>query len=448
MNSWLDFFINKDDSTINRLDESVHNDISSGINKLPACDIYKDLYQFELNNSTYIHQYVFTDYPLLRLSVQCYEKATAEIYEYNDSSYADHICITNGATGAISALFEFISAKDEKLPIIFLGYHYYLYAIMAKRYNFSFTTVVADSEAQNIPTIEQVEDSLSSFKGQYLFLTVPSNPSGELYSSDEMRRLLVAVKKYKKTLVIDKCLLDNVTFQYKNGYYAITKSIINEKAEESVIIINSFSKIRSLPGARFGYIIGSKELIDFVRYYCECQYFMTPLVYILPITIDLFFQALTTTKTSNWIQIKKMFRRALLLSVENKAIQDAMLNYFHSPEDTLTSYLTTLLLNADRINANYAKTKQIFIENKYVGFTELQAGFNFNLIYSNPVSISEKDLITDVATKLKSHVFTQLNFSSTCSRRSIWLRLSCAESDEERYFSKLERLNRLLLSIK
>lgn len=442
--TWYNFYMSdKTTNCIENYPTSVMNDISSGINNLPIAELYRELFVNEVELFSYIQQYTSLQYPLLLASVQFYEKMTSGAYRDSVCKYADHICLTTGATGAISALFEYISGTTPYSPIILLGYHYYLYSTLATRFCLPYKTLVAPSEIRNLPYLSQIEQEFLNNQAKYIFLTTPANPSGELYSEIEMRQLLQLITKYDKVLVIDKCLWDDVVFRNKPNYYSLSQLIVEEKISEHIVIIHSFSKTRGVPGIRFGYIMGSTDLINFVQYYCEKQICMNHLTYITPVVVDLFFQTIINCAELGLDLLTKKFRHIIMQSMEELTVQKFLLNFVKPCTNNLRKYETLLIENDLQMQKNYCMTIQIFANNQNVHFTSLVTGFNFCLIYNNPNNLLESDVKRILVQELNSRIFTQENFCSTEPRNSIWFRLSCAEITPN-YFEKLIHLNKLL----
>lgn len=443
--NWVSFFQrNSDTSVLGRFPQNVKNDISSGMNRLPIVDIYTKFYHQEIDAASYITRYEELEQPILHGAVKFYEKMTSGAYLSADCEYADNLCLTVGATGAISSLFEYMHGTEKERSIMLLGYHYFLFAIMAKRYNFRYTTLVNNSETRNIPEIFQIESKFQMDKGKYVFLTMPSNPSGEIYTKKEMQEVLELTKKYNKILVVDKCLWDDVVFQNQSEYYSLSKLILSSNAEKNVVVINSFSKIRGVPGIRFGYLMGSKDLIQFVKYYCNNLYCMNTTSYVMPIAIDLFFQTVLACKELDSNFLKKRFRQVIMESMDQKITRQILLDFLRSYASELKSYYCLLNENDKTMKEVISNTKRIFSNNDLVEFTDIKTGFNFCMVYKNPKQLSEKQLVSMILEEIDSRMFTQANFCATHYRKSIWMRLSCAESSQV-FLEKIYRLNKLLM---
>ena len=444
INNWYTSYQDQDSFIYSTFPNSTYNDISSGINRLPIVELYTKQYHKEVDTTAFITQYEMLEHPLLHKALEYYEKFTSGAYNNKYLEYGNHICLTNGATSAIASLFEYMHGTEKERAIILLGYHYFLFAVLARHYGFSYTTLVCNSENFNLPILSQIETAFNNIKGRYVFLTVPSNPSGEIYTKTEMMQLIRLVLKYDKILVIDKCLWDDVTFQYHKDYYSISKLLIEENAVSNTIIIHSFSKIRGIPGVRFGYILANENLVKFTKYYLEKLYCMSNMTHILSLAIDLFFQTILLCHEIDINVLIKRFRHIILESMVKKETQQILFDFLKSYEGELTSYHNILLSNNLQMKNNFCKTKQIFSTNEFVNFTDMKTGFNFCMVYSNPSELQERKYIADIAEKLRSRIYTQFNFCANMPRRSIWFRISCANDNDKNYFEKMQQLEKIL----
>lgn len=190
--SWYE--AKKDLQGLQYINAQLKNDISSGINTLPVIDLYRYYNEVESRQGQYISQYINMEYPLLHEAVKFYEKMTALGSMEAESSYADHCCITAGATAAVTALFEYIHCIQPNASFLFLGYQYFLFGFLAKRYNFHYKTLTADAPDKNAPDASSVERELNENSYQYILLTQPFNPSGEMYKAEEIIRLIELAK--------------------------------------------------------------------------------------------------------------------------------------------------------------------------------------------------------------------------------------------------------------
>lgn len=231
----------------------------------------------------------------------------------------------------------------------------------------------------------------------------------------------------------------------QKNYHHLGRIIAGEKAENDVVVIHSLSKIRSIPGVRFGYILGQQDLVSFVKYFCEMHYGMNGLTYISSILIDLLYQTITICRHIPLKTIKKTFRHIIMNSFEQGVAKDILFGVIRAEDLSvkIEAYAGQLKEHNETMSENYKKITGFFKDNRNVGFTAMQASFNFLLVYKNPRGMTEGDYQGQIARQLNSIVFTQRNFCASDPRDDICMRLSCAALDDD-YVAKMIKLNTLL----
>ena len=102
----------------------------------------------------------------------------------------------------------------------------------------------------------EIENILKKIKNiNILFLSNPNNPSGYIYTKEELKELLKVCTRSKCFLFIDEAFLD-----FLPDYNNITMS--NEiKKNKYLIILKTLTKFYSIPGLRLGLIAGNEELL-------------------------------------------------------------------------------------------------------------------------------------------------------------------------------------------
>jgi len=103
-------------------------------------------------------------------------------------------------------------------------------------------------------------ETLITSKTKAIFLCNPGNPTGQLYSREELAELMILVKKHDLFLIVDEVYRE---FCYDREF---TSVLAFEGMEENVIVIDSISKVFSSCGARVGYLItknkGVKQVVE------------------------------------------------------------------------------------------------------------------------------------------------------------------------------------------
>ena len=185
-----------------------------------------------------------------------YRKKIAKYYERN-SIHVTHndIIVTTGGSEAL--LFAFGSIMDVDDEIIIPEPFYANYNGFSTASGVNVVPVISKIEDNfALPPIEEFEKLITP-KTKAILICNPGNPTGYLYSKEEIKKLASIVKKHDLFLIADEVYREFV-------YDGITHySILQEPGlEEHAIVIDSVSKRSSMCGARIGYLVSkNKEVI-------------------------------------------------------------------------------------------------------------------------------------------------------------------------------------------
>ncbi len=104
---------------------------------------------------------------------------------------------------------------------------------------------------------EDLEKSITN-KTKWIIINSPGNPTGSVYSDDELRQLADVIRKYKDISILSDDIYEHVLYQ--NTKFS---NILNTSPDlfDRTFIVNGVSKVFSMTGWRIGYGAGNKELI-------------------------------------------------------------------------------------------------------------------------------------------------------------------------------------------
>lgn len=187
---------------------------------------------------------------------ESYRRGLAEYYQKNDIHVSfEDIIITTGGSEALS--FGFMSTCNPGDEVIIPEPFYANYNGFATTAGLKVVPVTAKLEdGFKLPSIADFEERITP-KTKAILICNPGNPTGYLYSKEELQRLSELVKKHDLFLFADEVYRE---FCYDG---ATPFSVMNLKEiEEQVILIDSVSKRYSMCGARIGALISkNKEVI-------------------------------------------------------------------------------------------------------------------------------------------------------------------------------------------
>ncbi|MDX1272374.1 pyridoxal phosphate-dependent aminotransferase [Bizionia paragorgiae] len=186
-----------------------------------------------------------------------YRKKIANYYSKNNINVKhDDIIVTTGGSEAL--LFAFGSIMDVDDEVIIPEPFYANYNGFSTASGVNIVPVISKIEDNfALPPIEEFEKLITP-KTKAILICNPGNPTGYLYSKEEIKQLASLVKKHDLFLIADEVYRE---FTYDGAKHY---SIMEETGlDEHAIVIDSVSKRYSMCGARIGCLVSrSKEVIQ------------------------------------------------------------------------------------------------------------------------------------------------------------------------------------------
>ncbi|WP_185862379.1 pyridoxal phosphate-dependent aminotransferase [Blattabacterium cuenoti] len=176
-----------------------------------------------------------------------------KLYRDNHLKYTpSQIVVSTGAKQAImNVLLSLLNKNDE---VIIPAPYWVSYLQMVKLCE-SYPVVVPTTMNNNFKiNPEQLEKAITSKTKLFIFST-PCNPTGSVYSYEELKYLAEIFKKYPEIMIISDEIYEHICYSDKHTSIAIFSDIHNQ-----VITLNGLSKAFSMTGWRIGYI-GAPEWI-------------------------------------------------------------------------------------------------------------------------------------------------------------------------------------------
>lgn len=184
-------------------------------------------------------------------------KKLPEYYQkYNLQVDPQDILITEGGSEAIQ--FAFMALCDPYDEVIIPEPFYTNVASFAKVAMVDLVPVTSDmDDGFVLPSIEDFEQKISRKTGAIL-LCNPNNPTGHVYTRDELLALLKLVKKHDIFLVVDEVYRE---FCYDGKTF--TSILSFPEYADRIVCIDSFSKRYSMCGSRIGALVSKNH--DFLN---------------------------------------------------------------------------------------------------------------------------------------------------------------------------------------
>ncbi|MEE9362843.1 MAG: pyridoxal phosphate-dependent aminotransferase [Cellulophaga sp.] len=201
------------------------------------------------------------------------EKLTHYYAKHNINITSNDIIVTTGGSEALS--FAMGSIADMGDEIIIPEPFYANYNGFATAAGVSVVPVVSKIEDNfALPPIVEFEKLITP-KTKAILICNPGNPTGYLYSKEEIKKLAAIVKEHDLFLIADEVYRE-FTYDNKQHYSILCESGI----EEHAIIIDSVSKRYSMCGARIGCLVSkNKEFMQTTLKFAQAR--LSPPTYAL-----------------------------------------------------------------------------------------------------------------------------------------------------------------------
>ncbi|GAB4277858.1 MAG: pyridoxal phosphate-dependent aminotransferase [Marinilabiliales bacterium] len=184
---------------------------------------------------------------------QSYREKLAKYYQdLNIDVTADDIIITSGGSEAIT--FSFMTCLNPGEEVIIPEPFYANYNGFAVTAGIKIKPITSSIDNDfALPPIEEIEKAITpNTKG--IVICNPNNPTGYLYSEEELKKLATIIKKYDLYLFSDEVYRE---FCYDGNSHFSAMHI--EGLENNVILLDSVSKRYSMCGVRVGAMISKNK---------------------------------------------------------------------------------------------------------------------------------------------------------------------------------------------
>ena len=197
-------------------------------------------------------------YPGLR------EKLVGYYKKYGIDVKPEEIIVTCGGSEAI--LLGFLTCLDPDDEIIMVEPGYANYISFAKTAHLKVKTVTSRIEdGFKLPPVEAFEEAITP-RTKAILLCNPSNPTGYVYTPEELQKIKEIVVKHDLFLFSDEVYRE---FVYNGKPYM---SAMQLGIPENVIMIDSVSKRYSECGIRIGMLVTHNKLVhDTVMKFCQAR---------------------------------------------------------------------------------------------------------------------------------------------------------------------------------
>ena len=123
--------------------------------------------------------------------------------------------------------------------------------------------IIKTKESNNFKiNSSDLEENITE-KTKWIILNSPSNPTGEVYSQDELKSLAEVIKKHPNLYVLSDDIYEYLLYKGSGKFSTIAQ--FDEDVSHRTVTMNGVSKAYSMTGWRIGYCAGPKKIIDAMR---------------------------------------------------------------------------------------------------------------------------------------------------------------------------------------
>ena len=198
-------------------------------------------------------------YPALREKLAGYYRRVG----LKDITENDIIVTSGGSEALLFAFFSCMNPGDEMI-MVEPGYANYIsFAATAGVKVVSITSKIENGFA--LPPMEAFEEAITP-RTKAILLCNPNNPTGYVYSAEELEQLRKLVVKYDLYLIADE------VYREFNYGHEPSVSAMSLGIPENVILVDSVSKRYSECGIRIGMLVThNREIHQTVMKYCQAR---------------------------------------------------------------------------------------------------------------------------------------------------------------------------------
>ena len=164
----------------------------------------------------------------------------------------ENICLTNGSAEAVRYVIEAFSSLGG--TVLGVNPSYAMYEVFSKMYGREFKACNYEGTSVDLDKfIEMITPDVD-----LAVVLNPNNPFGDVYSEEQMQRIVDKCQENKTTLLIDEAY-----------HYFYDKTFLHFALEyPHVIVTRTFTKMFALGSGRLGFAVGQEDEIALIQKLC------------------------------------------------------------------------------------------------------------------------------------------------------------------------------------
>lgn len=214
-----------------------------------------DYYRYDANENPEGLPKEFVDSVLKEITpeyVAMYPEPDRFLKKYADFIGAsfENVYATNGSDHGIRVILETFGEPGK--DVVTVSPTFEIYWVCCKLLGLNHKPIKYDSNLSI--SIEQIINAIT-IDTRIVVLLNPNSPIGNLYSEEDVNRVILKAKEVGAVVVLDEAY----HYFYEKSFLALALN------NDNVILLRTFSKLMSLAGCRIGVAVGCPEIITYVK---------------------------------------------------------------------------------------------------------------------------------------------------------------------------------------
>jgi len=201
----------------------------------------------------------FTKYTPSSGTVELREAISKKFQDDNHLTYKlSQIVVSCGAKHSIYNLIQILVDEDDE--VLIPAPFWVSYPEMVKLAGASFKIIPTTAKTQFKITAKQLSENVSG-KSRVLILNSPSNPTGMVYSREELQAIADVCVKHHLYVISDE-IYEKLIFD-TTAYTSI--AALGKEIYDLTFTVNGVSKTYAMTGWRIGYAAGNAQVMDYIK---------------------------------------------------------------------------------------------------------------------------------------------------------------------------------------
>ena len=166
------------------------------------------------------------------------------------------IAVCNGANGTLDAFMQGLAHEGDEIVTIEPFFPQYIGHAVLSRANLKSARLVLDKDDKWQIDFESLEAAMSE-KTRILVINTPQNPTGKVFTKEELEKISAIVDKYPRCFVISDEVYDFLAF---DGREHLHFAAIGDNWKRTISIFSG-GKMFNCTGWKCGWGIGPRELV-------------------------------------------------------------------------------------------------------------------------------------------------------------------------------------------